>query len=125
MCNVKKKRIKSMQSDLRTLFIENRNLHSLPHLCRGVLVSATVGKVTFIACISCWLRIYSLKKFVNIFSYQIEDIFKFFFLNIFANYFTEYIQIFFLLNIFAKYFTEYIHLFFFEYIPEFFFVNIS
>lgn len=53
-CIVRRKRIRPINGDLRSLFIENRNLHSLPHLCRGVLVSATIGQTTFIACISRW-----------------------------------------------------------------------
>ena len=55
-CVVRRKRIKPVNGDLRSLFIENRNLHSLPILCRGVLVSATIDQMTHIACISCWCK---------------------------------------------------------------------
>ena len=56
MYNVRRKRIKPSHGDLRSLFIENRNLHSLPNLCHGALVSAMVKDELNIACISCWCK---------------------------------------------------------------------
>ena len=49
---VKHSRICPISNDLRTLFIENRNLHCLPQLCRGVLVSIEKEKTVFIGCLS-------------------------------------------------------------------------
>ena len=52
-------------NDLRTLFIENRNLHCLPQSCRGVLVSIEIDKAVFIGCLS-----YMDKKTISLYLWK-------------------------------------------------------